>query len=241
MLAANSRVAAAAAAATETIAAVAHGSPEGYYQAIGVEVLHHSQSRATQYSDGLQYEVVGGGISEATVLKPARFSITARDEDGESVPTAGMPFIVAIRGVARVRAKVVDTGDGLYTAEWRPPISGLYQIAIFKHGFSLPGSPFHVPTMTPQPHAAHCIVRGDALFRAVSREPHEFQIAFKDKLGFTTQAVEVRTPSCARLLCNAHPHNRQHVATHATDPERTPSSELQLSVRLPPRLARRLR
>ena len=44
---------------------------------------------------------------------------------------------------------------------------------------------------TPEPHPAKCVVRGDALFHAVARAAHTFEVEFRDKLGITTHGVEL--------------------------------------------------
>ena len=107
----------------------------------------------------LTYRVMGPGVSEATVRQPTRFSVAATDSStGSAIPTAGMPFFVTIRGVARVHARTVQGEDNLYTVEWKPSMSGPYTITVSKRGKALPGSPFTLVAATPLPHPAHCIV-----------------------------------------------------------------------------------
>ena len=140
----------------------------------------------------LKYSVKGPGVQEATVRQPTRFWVAAVDSStGNDVPTAGMGFMVTIRGVTRAHARAVQTDDGLYTVEWKPSMSGPYTITISKRGQSLPGSPFLLIAATPMPHPSHCLVRGKGLNDAIARKKQDFEIAFKDKLGCTTSAVEL--------------------------------------------------
>ena len=140
----------------------------------------------------LRYWVDGRGVREATLREAARFSIFAEDDRGKRVATARMAFTIAIRGVARVRAHFVRGEDpNVYTVEWHPPNSGRYVISVSKEGVTLPGSPFHVVAMTPEPFSAQCLVRGKALHRAVARDPQEFQVHFRDRLSAITHAVEL--------------------------------------------------
>ena len=115
----------------------------------------------------LVYSVTG--IGPATVREPERFEITARDEDGNEVTTLGEKFLIAIRGVARVRHRIVK-GERRHvlTVEWKPPVSGNYKIAISKGGIAFPGSPFSANASTPEPHAKMCSVRGDGLGVAIA-------------------------------------------------------------------------
>ena len=140
---------------------------------------------------GLIYRVTGLGISEATVREPARFRIVAVDANGAMRNLSGMSFQVAIRGVARVHPRIELDEEGCLVVDWRPSMSGSYYISITKDGLPMPGSPFHVHAATPEPHAAQCLLRGEALKRAIAREPQEFLVYFRDRLGATTHAVDL--------------------------------------------------
>ena len=137
------------------------------------------------------FTVAGAGIQEATVREPTSFTITTTDEKGNALETGGELFFIAIRGVAQVRARVTDNGDGTYTVVWQPPLSGRYDIAVSNFGIPLPGSPFFVTASTPQPCTSKCLLRGDALTAGIARETNTFSISFKDKLGAVTRAVEL--------------------------------------------------
>ena len=69
------------------------------------------------------------------------------------------------------------------TIEWKPTCSGQYHIVVSRLGVPFPGSPFNPIANDPEPSAAQCVVRGEALTHAVSREMNKFELEFKDKLG----------------------------------------------------------
>ena len=134
-------------------------------------------------------KVVGSGIEVAAVRQLAEFTITAFESDGRQLDRGGTSFFVAIRGPQRVRARITDNKDGTYRAGWTPPQSGNYSVAVSLFGVSLVGSPFAV-TATPQlPFAPNCEVRGIGM--AVARAMQTFEVLYKDRLGFSTHAVDL--------------------------------------------------
>ena len=80
----------------------------------------------------------------------AEFTIESLDANGARVATSG-EFFVSIRGVATIRARVVDNEDGTYTVSWKPHQSGRYQLLISHFGVPLPGCPFYAIATTPEP------------------------------------------------------------------------------------------
>ena len=74
---------------------------------------------------------------------------------------------------------------------WTAPQSGLYAIAVSCFGVPLPGSPFAITATRPVPWAPNCRVSGDALSQAVARTTQSFAVRFRDKLGYTTHAVDL--------------------------------------------------
>ena len=102
----------------------------------------------------------GGGLTQAIVRQRNDFQITAFCADGTRRTAGGDHFFVAIRGCgARVRAKVLDNGDGSYTVAYKPEIAGAYKIAISLCGESLPGSPFRCSARYPRAASAGCAAR----------------------------------------------------------------------------------
>jgi hypothetical protein len=69
----------------------------------------------------------GRGLHTAVVKQLAQFVITAHDADGQRRTTGGDIFSVAVRGVlppTNLRFKVHDHGNGTYTGEYKPEVSG---------------------------------------------------------------------------------------------------------------------
>ena len=122
------------------------------------------------------YRVFGEGLYRTTACEPTSFTIEALTSRGERPRRGGESLFVAIRGVARGRARIIDHCNGTYTVDWRPTVSGRYTIAISNLGEPLPGSPFVCVASTPEPIAANCIVRGGALHEAVARESQSFEV-----------------------------------------------------------------
>ena len=141
-------------------------------------------------------KVHGSGVVAATVREPAKFTIdVSGSRSGEDTKAhlrtnaAVYPF-VTVRGVSRVHAHVTANGDDTYSVEWRPTLSGHYQIVIRSHlGMQLPGSPFEVSATTPEPHALKSTLSGEALNNAVAHKAQSFSVSFRDKLGAVTQYV----------------------------------------------------
>ena len=133
--------------------------------------------------EGLGPQVSKGHLHE--------FRIITCDGTGRPKESVGETFFVAVRGTQKVRAKVRDNGDGTYSCTWTPPQSGAYQVAVSYFGVPLPGSPFSTQANPPLPFAASCAVSGDALANAVARATQQFEVRFRDRLGFTTHAVDL--------------------------------------------------
>ena len=127
----------------------------------------------------------------AAVHHPSEFIIEAYDGYGARRSTGGDSFFVAIRGAQRVRARVTDNNDGSYRCAWTPPQSGTYNIAVSSFGIALPGSPFTYKATPPLAYAPNCVVSGGGLGAAIARATQTFDIEYKDKLGFGTQAVDL--------------------------------------------------
>lgn len=145
----------------------------------------------TKVASPLHCKAQGDGLHMATVRRAATFTIIACDEQGEKIGHGGDTFFVAIRGASRVRARVTDNEDGTYTVEYKPSVSGLYSISVSVFGLPLSGSPFAVSAITPAPDAENCELRGEALRKAVSRHPHQFEVRFRDSLGHAAVAEDL--------------------------------------------------
>ena len=122
----------------------------------------------------------GKGLCEATTRELGTFMIEARDAQGSLLPEGGDAFSVAIRGRGeRVRAKIIDNGDGRYAVGYKPVTSGKYFISVSLQGESLPGSPFLCLVSSRTPSAPHCVVRGRALVLATARKEESFELEFR--------------------------------------------------------------
>ena len=136
----------------------------------------------------------GDGLTRALVWQVASFTIEAHDEAGRRQTTGGDSFFVAIRASGRgtrVRAKVVDLGDGTYRCIFKPPTAGLMAISVSLMGESLPGSPSTCSARSAKPRSEKCFLSGEALTHAVSDTPSHFFISFRDALGNLTHAEEL--------------------------------------------------
>ena len=135
--------------------------------------------------------IKGKGLSEATVRQASYFWVEACDAQGRKRTEGGDAFFVHVRGPSTVRARVTDNQDGSYLVVWKPSVSGSYVIAVSLFGEPIPGTPLTCHAATAMPCPSKCMVRGDALHRAISRQTHTFEILFRDRHGQTTQAVDL--------------------------------------------------
>ena len=136
--------------------------------------------------------VFANAPGEAAAHHEVHFVIEAYDQTGARMGKGGDAFFVTIRGPAQVRCRVNDKGDGTYACVWMPPISGDFGVVVSSFGLEiLPGTPFTVEVKSQQPYAPKCLVSGSSLKSAIARDPQSFDVQFKDRLGFTTYAVEL--------------------------------------------------
>ena len=135
--------------------------------------------------------VHGDGLTKATVRQPATFTIESYDEDNERRGTGGDAFFIAVRGGSKVRARLTDNNDGTYVVKYCPSVSGKYTIAISLFGVSLPGSPWNLEVISPQPMAEMCELKGDALKTVIARTPSAFEVRYKDAFGCTATAEDL--------------------------------------------------
>ena len=137
---------------------------------------------------GLSASELANGVR---VKSTHEFSLEACSADGTRSPEGGGAFFAAIRGTARVRARITDNEDGTYKIAWTPPLSGDYTIALSLFGVSLPGSPFTVTVHGNEPYAPNCEVRGDALFNISTRATAAFEIRYRDRTGGVARPEEL--------------------------------------------------
>ena len=67
----------------------------------------------------------------------------------------------------------------------------MYHLYIGLDDEPIRGSPFSINVITLRPDAAQCVVRGEALRKAVARMPQRFDVLFVDAIGHTAHAEEL--------------------------------------------------
>ena len=142
--------------------------------------------------------VSGSGLSQSVVGSLAQFTITACDAEGNKRTSGGDNFAVIMRGARRsgsqpalVRTKLTDRMDGTYMCEYRPWMTGQYYVEVRLDVEKIRGSRFTLNVITLRPDAGQCVVRGDALNRAVARVSQKFDVLFVDAIGHTAHAEEL--------------------------------------------------
>lgn len=165
--------------------------PQPEVEAVPERELQQLQDEAALPTDPFKCVVKGIDAPVYTGNAEAEFTIQACDERGAHRTQGGDTFFIAIRGVARVRARIFDHGNGKYTIRWKPGQSGTFSVAVSLFGLPLEGSPFGVNVHDPAPYAPHCEVRGEALHRVTARVPSSFEIRYRDRAGRAAQAVDL--------------------------------------------------
>lgn len=141
-----------------------------------------STERATSESPGAGGTgtyATGPGLHKAVVGSLSQFTIVAVDADGQRRDKGGDEVAVVIRGrsagdhsqPALLRTKLIDRGDGTYMCEYRPWLTGSFAVSVTLDQQHINGSPYELTIITLRPDASRCVVRGDALSKAVARIP----------------------------------------------------------------------
>ncbi|XP_067045260.1 tripartite motif-containing protein 2-like isoform X1 [Acropora muricata] len=86
----------------------------------------------------------GPGLSRGKVGHKSKFTIIAKDRNGEPCTTGGDLLSVKLHcpNGSPVTAEVVDNDDGTYTASFTPVSRGDHQITIYARGKPIQGNPF---------------------------------------------------------------------------------------------------
>ena len=149
-------------------------------------------------AEALTY-ATGPGLGKAVVGSLSQFTIVTFDSSGQKADKGGEDVAVVIRGrsaadhsqPALMRTKLIDRGDGTYMCEYRPWLTGSFSVSITMGGAHIKGSPYELSVITLRPDASRCIVRGEALHKAVARTPMKFEALFVDGMGHPAQAEDL--------------------------------------------------
>lgn len=141
------------------------------------------ESSASAVTDASKCVASGRGLHTAVVKQLAQFVITAYDSMGMRRTKGGDEFHVSVRQLlppSNLRCKIHDHGNGTYTAEYKPEVSGHIRITITLgpqgHDVPIAGSPFTAAAVTLRPEPRNCVLRGEALRSAIARQPMSFEV-----------------------------------------------------------------
>ena len=184
-------------------------------------------------TDPKRCKCTGTGLSTAIVRQPASFSIEACNSQGERCSEGGDSFTVQIRAAGvRIRTKLIDHSNGLYTVEYKAESSSRFLISLSLRGRQLPGSPFTCVARSALPAASQCVISGASLTRAVAHITQCFDLTFRDAAGHLTHAEDVdvyvrptfETAALAYAAVSRATSGRPDVASAAGKPPTRPSA-----------------
>jgi filamin len=98
-----------------------------------------------QRADPSKSIAYGLGLENSVGIKPQKFTVEARDSNGNAVKDGGDDCKVAITGPkGPIRAHIKDNGTGIYTVEYTPDSYGDYNVDVKLNGDSIASSPYKV-------------------------------------------------------------------------------------------------
>lgn len=126
------------------------------------------------------------------VHSPVRLLLLLRD--GQGVPTAllgGAALKASVRGPAHVPPLAFERGEaeGELSAQFAPPVSGSYSVAVTLGGAHACGSPLQLHVQPHGVHAPSCRVDGLDALRARAGEPACFEVEARDMRGELADSV----------------------------------------------------
>jgi len=136
-------------------------------------------------AEGIENEF-GNGLKIAQAGRPVQFRIHARDEFGNVVRKPGDDFQVRILEVQegiRVRAKVMDNGNGTYEVTWTGMIRGEYDIHVALKDEPIKGSPWKAVVRTGNASAEKCTAEGSGLGGSSAGVPNSILVESNDHFG----------------------------------------------------------
>jgi len=120
-------------------------------------------------ADAAKSTVSGPGVEPGNEAgKPTHFLITAKDSDGNALPTGGDPFVVDIKGPwGAIPSTLKDNQNGTYTADYVPKSVGTYIVSVTLKGANVDKSAYevHVLRSETEADASQCTAHGPGLVR----------------------------------------------------------------------------
>ena len=142
--------------------------------------------------------VYGPGIGTCIARELTTIVIESYDAEGtkqESDERSSKDnFAVRVRmvsGGVQLLCRIVPHGNGSYTVGFKPILSGKYIVTITLRGEPVRDSPYYCTVAPPRPDVGQCLIQGNALTKALAREPHFFEVSFRDALGNLAHAEEL--------------------------------------------------
>jgi filamin len=136
-----------------------------------------------------QSTISGPGIEPGNEAgRPTHFLITARDVNGQVLPSGGDPFTTEIKGPwGVVPANLKDNNNGTYTVEYTPKSVGVYNVAVTLNGVHVAKSAYeiHVLRSDSEADATQCTAEGPGLAHEglKANSPTEFTITARNSKG----------------------------------------------------------
>eukprot|EP01113_Clastostelium_recurvatum_P018917 TRINITY_DN222_c0_g1_i3.p1 TRINITY_DN222_c0_g1~~TRINITY_DN222_c0_g1_i3.p1 ORF type:complete len:958 (+),score=357.35 TRINITY_DN222_c0_g1_i3:135-3008(+) len=130
--------------------------------------------------DATQSYAEGPGLEGGQAEKPAKFTIHAKDFDGNDRKDGGDPFEVNVEGPAPAEVKVKDNGDGTYDVEYYPTVPGDYKVNVTLNDEAIKDTPKTVH-IKPHPDAGHSYAEGPGLEGGQALQPSRFKIFARDR------------------------------------------------------------
>lgn len=136
-------------------------------------------------AEGIDSEF-GNGLKESQAGREVMFRIQAMDQFGNRVVKPGDDFQVKITEVAegiRVKAKVLDNGDGTYDVTWCGMLRGEYDIHVALKEDAIKGSPWKVTVKTGKASAQKSTAEGVGLGGSEAGKANSILIETNDHYG----------------------------------------------------------
>ena len=127
----------------------------------------------------------GKGLYRAHAGSPSLFTLAARDAEGVAQTAGGDDFRVGLtsRGGVVLNASVADVGNGTYSVEYTPTVSGVYRLDVSLGGLPVADSPYTLSVFPAPTSPAHCVATGAGLLEATAGVPATLLLTPRDSFG----------------------------------------------------------